>query len=62
LRHADAHLASSDIKNALALTNVDENAPYVIQGYQLLDSCVSALFSIAEVLGKPTENVQPADT
>ncbi|MFI5096406.1 MAG: hypothetical protein ACHQT6_00390 [Candidatus Acidiferrales bacterium] len=50
LRHADAHLASSDMKEALTLVNVDQNAPFVIQGYQLLHSCVTSLYSIAKEL------------
>jgi hypothetical protein len=34
LRHADAHLASSDIESALGLVKVDQKATFVIQGYQ----------------------------
>ena len=50
LRHADAHLPSSDTERALALVKVDQKAPFVIQGYQLLHSCVSSLYSIAKAL------------
>jgi hypothetical protein len=50
LRHADAHLASGDIEDALALAKVDRDTPFVFQGYQLLHSCVSALYSIAKAL------------
>lgn len=49
LRHADAHLPSSEAADSLKLVSVDPNATPVSQGYQLLDACVSALFGIAEV-------------
>ena len=52
LRHADAHLPSSDIDEAFALAQVDQRAPFVSQGKQLLHSCVSALYRIAEMLKK----------
>ncbi len=50
LRHADAHLASRDIDEAFALARVDRAEPFVFQGYRLLHSCVSALYSILKVL------------
>lgn len=52
LRHLDAHLPSHDADEALRLANVDAEAVPVLQGLQLLDSCVAALFKI----GKSLEN------
>jgi len=52
LRHADAHLASSNTESDLKLARVDQRAPYVTQGYQIIHSCVASLYSIAEELGK----------
>jgi hypothetical protein len=49
LRHADAHLAGSDIDEAFVLARVDRTQPFVFQGYHLLNSCVSSLFAILEV-------------
>lgn len=50
LRHGDAHLPGSDIDDALKLVSVDATLPYVQQGYQLLQSCVSSIWSIARTL------------
>lgn len=50
LRQADAHLPSNDLHTSFVLIGVDENAPLIIQGYQLLHSCVSTLFSLAHKL------------
>ncbi|MFA4957774.1 MAG: hypothetical protein WC556_12465 [Candidatus Methanoperedens sp.] len=50
LRLADAHLPSSETEEALALAGIDQKAPYVTQGYQLLYVCVSSLFTIYEVI------------
>lgn len=47
LRHSDAHLTSGEAPSDLQLVNVDQKAPYVIQGYQILRTCVSSLYSIA---------------
>lgn len=52
LRHADAHLPSSDLDDALALLKVDKSLPTIFQGYQLLDACVSSIYGVAEVLRK----------
>jgi hypothetical protein len=52
LRHADAHLPSSDIENAFTLLKVDRSAPFVIQGYQLLHSSVSSIYMVAEIVEK----------
>ena len=50
LRHADAHLAGSNIDEAFALASVDRTQQFVFQGYRLLHSCVSSLYSILEAL------------
>jgi hypothetical protein len=50
LRHADAHLPSSDLDDALALLEIDKNQPTIIQGYQLLSACVSSIYGIVGVL------------
>ena len=50
LRHGDAHLPSSQVDEAFALVGVDQDAPYVYQGYQLLHACVSSIYGIVEVL------------
>jgi len=50
LRHADAHLASSDIDEAFSMAGVDRAEPFVFQGYRLLNSCVSSLWEVLEVL------------
>jgi hypothetical protein len=50
LRHADAHLPSSEVDEALALVRVDQKAPWVTQGYQLLHACVSSVYTICEII------------
>lgn len=50
LRHADAHLPGKDTDEYFALLNIDRSLPTVIQGYQLLHSCVSSLYDVLEVL------------
>jgi len=52
LRHADAHLASSDLAEAYNLVQVDNRLPFVGQGYQILSSCVTCLYEIAEILNR----------
>ena len=52
LRHGAAHLPAKDIDEALNLVNIDCGAPYVIQGFQMLDACTSSIFSVIEVLKK----------
>jgi hypothetical protein len=52
LRHADAHLPSSDLDDALALLKVDTSLPTIFQGYQLLHACVSSIYGMVEVLQK----------
>jgi hypothetical protein len=49
LRHADAHLASRESSDSLKLVGMDQNAPFVTQGYQLLGACVSSIYDICEV-------------
>lgn len=46
LRHPDAHLPASDLSESYVLASVDQAAPFLLQGYQMLHSCVSALRSI----------------
>lgn len=50
LRHADAHLPSSKIEEAFKLIEIDREAPFVYQGFQMLHHVVSSLFGIAEGL------------
>lgn len=50
LRHADAHLPGKEIQESFALLNINRKSPTIIQGYQLLNSCVSSLFGVVEVL------------
>ena len=50
LRHADAHLPGKEFQEAFFLLNINRSLPTVIQGYQLLHSCVSSLYGVIEVL------------
>ena len=50
LRHADAHLPSSQIEDAFELIKIDRSAPFVHQGYQLLHEVVSSLYGVIEGL------------
>jgi hypothetical protein len=50
LRHADAHLPGSDVDQSLALVRVDQSAPVVVQGFQLLKSDIDALGGVARTL------------
>ncbi len=59
LRLADAHLAGSEIDEAFELAGVDRSKPFVHQGFDILNSCVAALYAILDVLKeRPTP---PAD-
>ena len=49
LRLADAHLPKHGLGDVLSSLGVDQDAPYVIQGYQLLHSCVGSICSICRV-------------
>ena len=50
LRHGDAHLPSAEYANAMSLVGIDQEAPYVVQGYQLMHSFVSTLTTIWQML------------
>ncbi len=50
LRLADAHLSGANIKDSLALVGIDDSAPFICQGYQLLHACVTTLIQIAKVI------------
>jgi hypothetical protein len=52
LRHADAHLPSKEIEEALGLVRVTQVSPYVFQGHQLLHACVSSIYHIIKVIKK----------
>ena len=52
LRHADAHLPGKEIQESFALLHINRSLPTVIQGYQLIHSCVSSLYGIIDVLRK----------
>jgi hypothetical protein len=47
LRLADAHIASGDLDEAYALARVDRTLPFVMQGRDLLVTCVNSLHRIA---------------
>ncbi|WP_133138087.1 hypothetical protein [Legionella rowbothamii] len=50
LRHADAHLPTSNIEEAFKLVGIDTSRPYVDQGFQMLYNVVASLAKIAEAL------------
>lgn len=50
LRHADAHLPGREVDEHLRMAKVDQSAPPVVQGFQLLDGVTDALQSIALAL------------
>ena len=50
LRHADAHLPTSDLTAAYALAKVNPAGPFVTQGYELLQSCVATLEATAAII------------
>lgn len=64
LRHPDAHLPGADLTDAYQLVGVDHHQPLVFQGQQLINACVSALWSLAEALEQPrvteTDEKDPA--
>jgi hypothetical protein len=59
LRLADAHLVGSEVDEAFQLARVDRSKPFVLQGFDLLDSCVSALCALLRVLNKGAEACAP---
>jgi|SRR5579859_1207096 len=50
LRLADAHVASKDLDDAYALARVDRALPFVMQGRDLLITCVTSLHTIADAI------------
>lgn len=50
LRLADAHVATKELDEAYALAHVDRTLPFVIQGRDLLDTCVTSVHMIAGAL------------
>lgn len=62
LRLADAHLPSSQLEASLAKVGVKQSAPPVLQGWRLLHTCVSAIYSIAKALqtASPVPAADPA--
>jgi len=50
LRLLDAHLPSNSASDSFRLVGIDESVAPVHQGLQLLDACVSSIFSIAKIL------------
>jgi hypothetical protein len=48
LRLADAHLPSKDADEAVLRIGIDPSKPMVIQGFQLLDRCVGAIYAITK--------------
>lgn len=50
LRHADAHLPSSEVDDTLEKIGVDKTVPYVFQGYQLMHACVDTIYTIIKIL------------
>lgn len=50
LRHADAHLPGKEFDEYFTLLKINRKLPKVIQGYQLLHSCVSSLYNVIDVL------------
>lgn len=52
LRHADAHLPSSEINDAFKLINIDRTKPFVHQGLEMLGRLVSSIYGIAKGLEK----------
>jgi hypothetical protein len=50
LRLADAHLPKRELDETLEKVGVDQAAPHVVQGYQLLSACVGAIFEIIEIV------------
>jgi hypothetical protein len=50
LRLADSHLPSADISEAYSLCQIDNKKPGIIQGYQLIDTCVTCIYDICKAL------------
>jgi hypothetical protein len=54
LRLADAHLPSSELQTSFKKVDVDLTLPYVLQGRDLLASCVTSLWGLGYALEKLT--------
>ena len=52
LRKQDAHLPSGDYTEAFELLRIDRDAPYVVQGFQLMGACVGSIWSIGDVIDR----------
>lgn len=50
LRHGDAHLPGNALNDAFKLVGIEENIPTIMQGYQLVCSCVSSIAQIRMIL------------
>jgi len=50
LRHADAHLPRAENDESFALIGIDQHKPFVVQGYELLNACVTSIYSVCDVL------------
>jgi hypothetical protein len=50
LRLADAHVASRGLDEAYSLAKVDRTMPFIMQGRDLLITCVTSLHTIAEAV------------
>ena len=50
LRHADAHLPSSDLSDAYSRIGIDSTQPFVFQGMRLIENCAHSLERAAQVL------------
>ena len=50
LRHADAHLPSSDVEEAFDLLGIDRSLPLIHQAHQMLHSCVSSIYGVVKVM------------
>jgi hypothetical protein len=55
LRLADAHIASKDLDEAYALARVDRTLPFVMQGRDLLVTCVTSLHAIAAAFSRTVD-------
>jgi hypothetical protein len=55
LRQADAHLPGRDLDEPFSLLKIDRSAPFVMQGFQMIDMCVTALFTIAKRLKEESD-------
>jgi hypothetical protein len=50
LRLADAHLPHSELEKSFQKVEIDEALPFVLQGRDLLDSCVTSLWGLGYAL------------